>query len=135
MFSICAEGAVMRAFSFLLVLFAITPLVTAGPYLPEPDELARNVSIEEQKFELGGLDNPLVIKVKLKNRASFSIKDFVIGCVAVAPSGTVIGTPKTTLYQSLAAGQAKVFPDIAVGLVNSQVAKAGCSVISASRNE
>jgi hypothetical protein len=44
----------MRASCLFLsgLLLAALPLATAGPYLPDPDELGRLVTIEEQAWAL-----------------------------------------------------------------------------------
>jgi hypothetical protein len=119
----------------LTLAFADIPRAAAGPYLPDPDEVGARVKIEDRAWALGGFDNVLFVKLKLKNTAPFAVKDFVIGCIVVAESGTVIGTPKTTLYQTLRPGQSKIFPGISLGLVNSQTKRVGCEVLSASRHE
>ncbi len=101
--------------------------------LPPKDELARNIQIEHITYTIGGFDNVLVVKAKLKNHGAIPLKDFLFACVTVSQSGTVLGTPKHTLYQSLAAGQSKTFSGVNIGFVNSQTARAGCDVISAAK--
>ncbi len=105
----------------------------AAQSIPQRSELARNIEIADIKFTLGGFENVLVIKVKLKNRGTVPLKDFVFECVTVSASGTEIGRPRHTLYQSLAPGQSKTFPGVNIGFVNSQTARAGCEVISATK--
>jgi hypothetical protein len=123
-----------------LPLVAVAGLIgvgpsAAGPYLPDLDELGRLITIQDQAWALGGLENVLTVKLKLKNTGSVALKDFVIGCIAVADSGTVLGTPRTTLYQALRPGQTKTFYGISVGLVNSQTSRAACNVLSAVRQD
>lgn len=113
-----------------LILAAYFQSVVAQD-LPPKDELARNIQIEQITYSIGGFDNVLVVKVKLKNHGAIPLKDFLFACVTVSQSGTVLGTPRYTLYQSLAAGKSKTFSGVNVGLVNTQTARAGCEVISA----
>ncbi len=103
----------------------------AEPLLSQQDEFARNIELVDIKYTFGGFNNILVIKVKLKNRGTVRLKDFVFECVTVSASGTVLDRPSHTLYQSLAPGQAKTFPGVSVGFINSQTKQAGCEVISA----
>lgn len=119
----------------MAAVVATLPLNATGQRLPQPDELGSQIKVVDRPlaWDLAGFDNVLVVKIKLKNTASIPLKDFVIGCIAVAESGTVVGMPKTTLYQALKPGETKTYPRVNVGLVNSQTAQVGCDVLSASR--
>ncbi len=105
----------------------------AQSILSQKDEFARNIELTDIKYTFGGFGNMLMIKVKLKNRGTVQLKDFVFECLTWSESGTVLDGPRYTLYQSLAPGQAKTFPRVSIGFINSQSLRASCEVISATK--
>ncbi len=79
-------------------------------------------------WELGGFGSVMLVRFILQNNTASPQKDFVIRCDTHGESGTRLGAVQKTLYQSLAPKGRRSF-DLSLGFVNSQSARAACSVV------
>lgn len=79
-------------------------------------------------WERSGFGTILIIHFILQNNTSTSRKDFEVECDTKGNSGTLLGSPRKTLYERLEPGARRAF-SLNMGLVHSQTARTSCAVI------
>jgi hypothetical protein len=85
--------------------------------------------IVDYSWHKGGFGSVMVLnKVTIKNTRKIAIADFRITCDTSGPSGTILSSPSTTLYERIEAGKTRTFRDVNLGFIHSQSARASCRV-------
>jgi hypothetical protein len=79
-------------------------------------------------WEKGGFGTVLVADVTLTNKSSHPVKDVELSCIAVAESGTELGRPRHTIYESFAPKKTKTVRRTTIGFIHSQTHKVGCAI-------
>lgn len=94
-----------------------------------PDkEIIKQVDVEKTQWQKGGFGSVLLVSTTIVNRSDYDVKDVVIGCVLVAPSGTLLGFATHTAYEAIPAHSEKRLYGINMGFIHSQTHKVGCIV-------
>ncbi len=89
-------------------------------YADHPEEALK---ITDFNWSKGGFGSIMIIdRLVVQNDASFPIKDFVIKCTHQAHSGTVMDFNSRLVYEIVPAGKTKLFREINMGFIHSQVA-------------
>lgn len=92
------------------------------------DQLASGaVGFLFRSWEKGGFGNVLIIRFIIQNNTATALKDFDIACNARANSGTLLGSPRATLYERIEPGARRAF-SLNMGLIHSQAARVSCGV-------
>ena len=73
------------------------------------------------------------VNFMIKNSNPFAVKDLKIRCESAAPSGTIIDSNESVIYDTFPSGQSKKILKFNMGFVNSQVEKTSCFVVSYKR--
>lgn len=98
-------------------------------YEDHPDEA---LTIQDFDWNKSGFGSIMEIsRLKIRNDASFAVKDFTLRCVHQGNSGTDIDGNTRTLYEIVPANGAKTFRAINMGFISSQAATTNCSITSA----
>lgn len=100
-------------------------------------EMRRNpidrMEIETPSWKTGGFGSVAIMTVRVSNSNDFEVKDIAISCRFSANSGTVLNERSYTIYETIKPKSKRTFKDLNVGFINSQAARGGCSLASASR--
>jgi hypothetical protein len=91
------------------------------------------MSVENMTWSIGGFGSVAIVTVTINNANDFPIKDVGIECRFSGKSGTELSTLTHTIFDSLKAKSKRTFKEVNVGFINSQSARAGCSVETAKR--
>jgi len=75
-----------------------------------------------------GFGNIMEANFTIQNDGPTAIKDIEITCVHSAPSGTVIDRNTRTIYDTVGAKSARLFPKVSIGS-SSQVKPASCTIV------
>jgi hypothetical protein len=94
---------------------------------------ADRITMPSMTWSLGGLKNVGIVTVTINNGNDFPVKDIGIRCRFSGRSGTQLSDNVHVIFDTIPAKAKKAFKDVNMGLVDSQSAKAGCSVETASR--
>lgn len=65
----------------------------------------------------------------LENRNDFDIKDVVIDCDYIAPSGTIIGRQRAAIFDIIRAKSTRTFEQFKVGYAPPQAQQAACTIV------
>lgn len=91
-------------------------------------DYGEGVLLTNFSWSKGGFNTILVANFTLKNLNDLQVRDMEVVCEVMAPSGTTVSRPRTTVYEIIPAGKSKVFKEISVGLIHSQASGASCDV-------
>lgn len=92
-------------------------------------DIAADIKTRDFTWRKGGFDNVMIVEsVTLANSGHVSVKDLHLGCTLTGPSGTVLSSVATVLYEHLPAGKARTFRNVRVGWIHPQATRAACSV-------
>jgi hypothetical protein len=94
---------------------------------------ATKMSVENMTWSIGGFGTVAVVTVTINNSNDFPVKDVGLECRFSGKSGTELSTVNHTIFDSLKAKSKRTFKEVNVGFINSQSARAGCSVETAKR--
>jgi hypothetical protein len=104
---------------------ASNPTATATSYTSTSREpVPEIVNFDWRKDGFGVV--MVLSKVTIKNPGKVAISDLRISCQTSGPSGTVISSPSTVLYERIEAGKTRTFRDVNLGFIHSQSARASC---------
>jgi len=96
--------------------------------LPTPEETVRTSLSAKVTWRTGGFGSVMLADVTVRNDSDYDVKDPRIACQIYADSGTRLGRTRQTIYQVVPARAAMAFPNLNLGLIHSQSAKASCSI-------
>jgi hypothetical protein len=107
-----------------------TGAIPSPPPPPDPRRTALgHISIKNFNWTKGGFGTVMILnELTISNGSKYSAQDFQIECTVSAPSGTLLGRPSTTLYETVGAGKTRSFRDLSVGFVHSQATQASCRI-------
>lgn len=94
-----------------------------------PEQAAEIVKVRGRK---GGFGTVLIADLTIRNRGLSNLKDFVVSCPAMGPSGTVISEPRTTVYDTVEARSTRTIRNVTIGFANPQTKSFRCIVQTAS---
>lgn len=83
-------------------------------------------------FRRGGLDTVVMVileKITIKNLGTVDLKDIRVACDMTGLSGTTIGRPSSTIYDTVQPGQTRTFQKVNLGFVRSQVTNGACHLV------
>ena len=130
---------ILTAMAFCLIGYMKNPEAQVKQKKPptiERSNPARQLTLT-YTWTLGGFGNIMLLKdVTIFNPTTITMKDALIRCSLYAASGTHLGDVSAIVYQPLAArvndhlGEAYI-EEMNMGFVNSQAAKASCSIVNA----
>jgi hypothetical protein len=89
---------------------------------------ANNITIEKWSWHKGGFDNVMIATFTLRNTNDVAVKDIVISCEHLAPSGTTIDTSTRTVYEAIKPKASKTIKNFNMGLIHTQAARSSCVV-------
>lgn len=115
-----------------IALGAILPDNGTSYSTPAQPRLENGIAIEKLSWRKGGFDTVAVADFVIKNNNTAPVKDIQVTCEAVAASGTVLGTVKETVYETIAPQKTKRVRDLNMGFIHSQTKSIGCRVTAAS---
>jgi hypothetical protein len=83
------------------------------------------VTLSKFEWQRVRFDTIIYANVWVRNTMGDDMKDIVIDCEEAAPSGTVIGHPSTTIYETVKAGATRqLHADL--GFINQQTERTRC---------
>lgn len=101
-------------------------------------ELTRNpatkIKVANFSWKTGGFGSIGIVSITVSNENEFAVKDIVVTCSFSGNSGTHLSTGTQTIYDTVRAKAKRTFPDVNMGFINSQSAKANCFIGLASRS-
>lgn len=115
-----------------IALGAILPDNSPSSSAPPRPRLESKVTLENMSWRKGGFDTVAVADFTIKNNNTVSVKDIQVTCEAVAASGTVLGTVKETVYETIAPQKTKRVRDLNMGFIHSQTKNIGCRITAVS---
>jgi hypothetical protein len=125
---------IVGSVAFVMLLGVAARLSGSPPERAQASKagITDQVLVRELRWRDGGFGSVMMIEaVDIVNRNDHAIKDFVVACAMIAPSGTVVGTVKHKVYERVAARSTETFRNINMGFMNSQAKRASCSVVAA----
>jgi hypothetical protein len=113
---------------FFGIVIGIVLLLAAAQFVyPAPW-----VSVDAPQWHVETNGTMVLDAFTLSNTTEYELKDFVVGCDARGNSGTIIATPRATLYEVLAKGQEMKFASVVLeGIYPDQATTTSCRVIDA----
>ncbi|BEV43953.1 hypothetical protein [Afipia carboxidovorans] len=91
------------------------------------------MKLRNGSWSKGGFGSVGMMNVIITNDNNFAVKDMTILCVFNAKSGTTLSERSYTIYDTVDPKASKAFRNLNVGFIDSQSARAGCSLVSAKR--
>jgi hypothetical protein len=92
------------------------------------------MTLSAQTWEKGGFGSIGLMSMTISNMNPFGVKDITIHCTFDGKSGTQLSARLQTIYDTIPANGSKKFAKINIGFIDSQSARAGCSLVSALRS-
>lgn len=89
------------------------------------------ISIANMRWHKGGFGSVMIADFTLENVSTLALRDFEIECEVRGNSGTVIGTERVTVFDTLGPQTTRTFRDVSVGFIHSQAQRAHCSTVGA----
>lgn len=87
------------------------------------------LSLTKVSGKLGGFDSVLILSGEIANAGPVDLKDPMIGCDLLGPSGTKVGGVNQRLFEVIPAGGSKRFRDLNMGFTRtSQAVRFTCAV-------
>lgn len=103
---------------------------TPRPNNPTPADIPAADSLATS-FDWRRVGSTARIDVVVKNENSFDVKDMAVHCRFSGKSGTEISSKAYVIFDVVAAGKTRKFPDLNLGSISDQVAKASCRIVAA----
>lgn len=91
------------------------------------------MTLSAQSWEKGGFGSIGIMSMTISNMNPFAVKDITIRCTFDGKSGTQLTERLQTIYDTIPANNSKRFAKVNVGFIDSQSARAGCSLVMAGR--
>jgi hypothetical protein len=91
------------------------------------------MSLSNQSWEISGFGTVGLMSMTITNKNSYSVRDITINCIFNGRSGTQLSTTLHTIYDKIPANTSRRFAKVNVGFIHSQSARAGCSLVAASK--
>lgn len=89
------------------------------------------MQILDWSWEQGGFGVVMIARFRVKNNNPFPVKDPLFKCTLFGPSGTIIDSISTRVFERIEPGKAKLFRNINMGLIASQSAQGRCELADA----
>jgi hypothetical protein len=94
---------------------------------------ATRMTMPSFTWKIGGFGSIGIVTVTIENGNDFAVKDIGIRCTFDGKSGTQLSAASHTIFDTIKAKSRQTFREVNIGFINSQSARAGCSVETARR--